>query len=70
MIDLDKEYEKMSKKVKKLLDDTEYNMLGLIESFNEKLEKDEDNETYQEIDTTDLGYKFSELSDYLDDYSQ
>ena len=70
MIDLDKEYEKMSKEVKKLLDDTEYNMLGLIESFNEKLEKDEDNETYQEIDTTDLGYKFSELSDYLDDYSQ
>ena len=45
-------------------------MNDLIEKFNEKVEEDEDNESYSEIDTTDLSYKFSELSDYIEDYSQ
>ena len=69
-IDLDKEYEKLSDKVSTLLDNTESEMNDLIEKFNEKVEEDEDNESYQEIDTTDLSYKFSELSDYIEDYSQ
>ena len=69
-VDLDKEYEKLSDKVNKLLDNTESEMNDLIEKFNEKVEEDEDNESYQEIDTTDLSYKFSELSDYIEDYSQ
>tara|TARA_Y100000739_G_scaffold216943_1_gene212927 strand:- start:44 stop:454 length:411 start_codon:yes stop_codon:yes gene_type:complete len=68
-IDLDKEYEKLSDKVRKLLDNTESEMNDLIEKFNEKVEEDEDNESYSEIDTTDLSYKFSELSDYIEDYS-
>ena len=69
-VDLDKEYEKLSDKVSTLLDNTESEMNDLIEKFNEKVEEDEDNESYQEIDTTDLSYKFSELSDYIEDYSQ
>ena len=69
-VDLDKEYEKLSDKVSTLLDNTESEMNDLIEKFNEKVEEDEDNESYQEIDTTDLSYKFSELSDYVEDYSQ
>ena len=68
-VDLDKEYEKLSDKVRKLLDNTESEMNDLIEKFNEKVEEDEDNESYSEIDTTDLSYKFSELSDYIEDYS-
>ena len=69
-VDLDKEYEKLSDKVRKLLDNTESEMNDYIEKFNEKVEEDEDNETYSEIDTTDSSYKFSELSDYIEDYSQ
>ncbi len=69
-VDLDKEYEKLSDKVSTLLDNTESEMNDLIEKFNEKVEEDEDNESYSEIDTTDLSYKFSELSDYIEDYSQ
>ena len=69
-VDLDKEYEKLSDKVSTLLDNAESEMNDLIEKFNEKVEEDEDNESYQEIDTTDLSYKFSELSDYIEDYSQ
>ena len=69
-VDLDKEYEKLSDKVRKLLDNTESEMNDLIEKFNEKVEEDEDNESYQEIDTTDLSYKFSALNDYVEDYSQ
>ena len=68
-VDLDKEYEKLSDKVSTLLDNTESEMNDLIEKFNEKVEEDEDNESYQEIDTVDLSSKFSELSDYIEDYS-
>ena len=69
-VDLDKEYEKLSDKVSTLLDNTESQMNDLIEKFNEKVEEDEDNESYQEIDTTDISYKFSALNDYVEDYSQ
>ena len=60
-------YNQLQKKVSKLLEDTEDKMTDLIEEYNESIE---DNEDENEIDTTDLSYKFSELSDYIEDYSQ
>ena len=60
-------YEKLQEKVSKLLDDTEATMSGLIEEYNESIENDEDS---TEVDTVDLSSKFSELSDYIEDYSQ
>ncbi len=59
-------YEKLQEKVSKLLDDTEATMSGLIEEYNESIE---DNEDENEVDTVDLSSKFSELSDYIEDYS-
>ena len=59
-------YEKLQEKVSKLLDDTEATMSGLIEEYNESIE---DNEDENEVYTVDLSSKFSELSDYIEDYS-
>ena len=70
MIDLDKEYNIMNNKVKKILDDAESKMIDLIDDFNEKVENDENDETYQEIETSDLTMKFDDLKDYVEDYSQ
>jgi len=70
MIDLDKEYDKMNDKVKKVLDDAESKMIDLIDDFNEKVENDENDETYHEIETSDLTMKFDDLKDYVEDYSQ
>ena len=73
-IDLDKEYEKLDSRVKRLLSNTESEMNELIQRFNSKVEtavNDEDNQqSYQEIDTADLNYKFIALNDYIEDYSQ
>ena len=74
----EKEYDTMSESVKKLLDDTETKMFKLINDYNEKIElsdeyenfsEDEDNNNFQLVDTVDLSSKFSELSDYLEDYT-
>ena len=74
----EKEYEQMSESVKKLLDDTETKMSKLINDYNEMIElsdeyenfsEDEDANNFQLVDTVDLSSKFSELSDYLDDYT-
>ena len=74
----EKEYEQMSESVKKLLDDTQTKMYKLIEDYNEKVEEsdeyenfseDEDANNFQLVDTVDLSSKFSELSDYLEDYT-
>ena len=70
MIDLDKEYDKMNDKVKKVLDDAESKMIDLIDDFNEKVENDENDETFHEIETSDLAMKFDDLKDYVEDYSQ
>ena len=56
--------EKLNEKVSKLLEDTEDKMTDLIEKYNES------NEDENEIDAVDLSGKFSELSDYIEDYSQ
>ena len=61
-------YEKLSEKVKKLLNDTEEKMIDLIDEYNLSIE----NKQYEyenEIDTVDLSSKFRELSDYIEDYS-
>ena len=75
----EKEYDTMSESVKKLIDDTETKMFKLINDYNEMIElsdeyenfsKDEDANNFQLVDTVDLSSKFSELSDYLEDYTQ
>jgi len=74
----EKEYDKMSESVKKLINDTETKMFKLIENYNEKIElsdeyenfsEDEDANNFQIVDTVDLSSKFSELSDYLEDFT-
>ena len=74
----EKEYDKMSESVKKLIENTETKMFKLIEDYNEKIElsdeyenfsEDEDANNFQIVDTVDLSSKFSELSDYLEDYT-
>ena len=77
-INHEKEYDKMSESVKKLIENTESKMFKLIENYNEKIElsdeyenfsEDEDANNFQIVDTVDLSSKFSELSDYLEDYT-
>ena len=58
--------EQLNEKVSKLLENTEEKMNDLIEEYNESIENDE-NES--EVDTVDLSSKFSELNDYIEDYS-
>ena len=74
----EKEYDTMSESVKKLLDDTETKMFKLIEDYNEKVELSDEYENFSEnenenefqiVDTVDLSSKFSELSDYLEDFT-
>ena len=74
----EKEYDIMSESVKKLIDNTESKMFKLIENYNEKVElsdeyenfsEDEDANNFQIVDTVDLSSKFSELSDYLEDFT-
>ena len=74
----EKEYDKMSESVKKLIDDTETKMSKLINDYNEMIElsdeyenfsEDEDANEFTLVDTVDLSSKFSELSDYIEDYS-
>ena len=77
-LDHETEYDKMSESVKKLIDDTETKMFKLINDYNEMIElsdeyenfsQDEDANNFQLVDTVDLSSKFSDLSDYLEDYS-
>ena len=59
----------MNNKVKKILDDAESKMIDLIDNFNEKVENDENDNTFQEIETSDLVMKIDDLKDYVEDYS-
>ena len=74
----EKEYDTMSESVKKLIENTETKMFKLIEDYNEKVELSDEYENFSEnenenefqiVDTVDLSSKFSELSDYLEDYT-
>ena len=78
IINHEKEYDTMSESVKKLIDDTESKMFKLINDYNEKVELSDEYENFSEnenenefqlVDTVDLSSKFSELSDYLEDYT-
>ena len=77
-LDHEKEYDKMSESVKKLIENTETKMFKLINDYNEMIElsdeyenfsQDEDANEFMLVDTVDLSSKFSDLSDYLEDYS-
>ena len=71
-INHEKEYDKMSESVKKLIENTETKMFKLIEDYNEKIEEDDnllEDENVSTVDTVDLSMKFSELSDYLEDFT-
>ena len=61
-----KDYDIMTNKIQKLLDDTEEKMSTLIEEYNEKYE---DNEDVYQIETCDLSNLFSQLSDFCEDHS-
>ena len=68
----EKEYDTMSESVKKLIDDTESKMFKLINDYNSKIEEDDnllEDENVATVDTVDLSSKFSELSDYLEDFT-
>ena len=65
--DLDKRYEVMRKTVEYAIDKCETEVSSLIEEYNESLPENSD---YTEVDTVDLSSKFSELNDYIEDYSQ
>ena len=60
--------EKLQEKVSKLLEDTEDKMTNLIDDFNESQEK-KYNEDAAFCDTVDLDNKFTELADYVEDYT-
>ena len=74
----EKEYDKMSESVKKLIDDTETKMSKLINDYNEMIElsdeyenfsEDEDANNFQLVDTVDLSNLFVQLNDYVNDYT-
>ena len=78
IINHEKEYDKMSESVKKLIANTETKMFKLIEDYNSKIEESDEYENFSEnendnefqlVDTVDLSSKFSELSDYLEDFT-
>lgn len=61
----DKDYDIMTTKIQKILDNAESEMYELIENYNEKYE---DSDTAAYIETTDLSNLFSQLSDYCEDH--
>ena len=56
-------YEEIKDKVSEILEKAEIEMETVIENFNEN------NTEGTEIDTVDLSSKFSDLNDYVEDYS-
>ena len=74
----EKEYDQMSKKVSKLLDDTQTKMFKLINDYNEMIEEspeyenfsaDEDANNFILVDTVDIHNVFDPLNDYIEDYN-
>ena len=56
-------HEELKDKVSDILNKAETEMNDVIEKFNEK------NDESIEVDTVDLSHKFSDLNDYVEDYS-
>ena len=74
----EKEYEQTCESVKKLLDDTETKMFKLINDYNEMIEESDEYENFSEnenaneftlVDTVDLSNLFTQLNEYVTDYS-
>jgi len=60
----------MNAEVKKLIDDTETKMFKLIEDYNESISKEDyENAVVDEVDTVDLSNLFTQLNEYVTDYS-
>ena len=65
------DFEDLHNKVDSLLAECNIKMTSLIEEFNDLIQKnDELDSDKNEIDTVDLDSKFTELTDYITDYSQ
>ena len=65
------DFEDLHNKVDSLLAECNIKMTSLIEEFNHNLMiSDELDTDKNEIDTVDLDSKFTELTDYITDYSQ
>ena len=65
------DFEDLHNKVDSLLAECNIKMTSLIEEFNVLIqENDELDSDKNEIDTVDLDSKFTELTDYITDYSQ
>jgi hypothetical protein len=65
------DFEDLHNKVDTLLAECNIKMTSLIEEFNHNLMiSDELDSDKNEIDTVDLDSKFTELTDYITDYSQ
>ena len=71
-------YEELQDKVSDILNKAETEMENLIEKFNNNLNEndeclldvnDDQSDEYLKVDTVDLSGKFSELRDYVEDYS-
>tara|TARA_X000000368_G_C22524559_1_gene490724 strand:- start:136 stop:312 length:177 start_codon:yes stop_codon:yes gene_type:complete len=56
-------HEELKDKVSDILNKAETEMNDVIEKFNEN------NDESIEVDTVDLSHKFSDLNDYVEDYS-
>ena len=56
-------YDQVKNQVDKILEQAESEMESIIEKFNEN------NDESTQIDTVDLSSKFSELYEYVEDYS-
>ena len=56
-------FDQLKNQVDKILEQAESEMESMIEKFNEN------NEEGTQIDTVDLSSKFSELYEYVEDYS-
>ena len=61
------DFEDLHNKVDSLLAECNIKMTSLIEEFNVLIQE---NDEQNEIDTVDLDSKFTELTDYITDYSQ
>jgi ribosome-associated toxin RatA of RatAB toxin-antitoxin module len=61
------DFEDLHNKVDSLLAECNIKMTSLIEEFNVLIQE---NDEQNEIDTVDLDNKFTELTDYITDYSQ
>jgi len=65
------DFEDLHNKVDSLLAECNIKMTSLIEEYNHNLMiSDEFDTDKNEIDTVDLDNKFTELTDYITDYSQ